>query len=203
MSTHTCCIWAYSQLSALHPVCYRSKSSYPTHVHGMIVKGVLQWPKSLFRNKCKIGWEKQLCRSFCSKMFRNVRKWAKCGFKRVFGSARKLFGFWFLPWQQLMMMRAEVVLAQKLLSVFRCFTNKMVLFGSLKAKQLILVSKIILTDPYVASRDLQGRRKPYKFGVQVVFATCRHSVQFKEIASCKHRWVRFVQCIVENKSCKL
>ena len=50
---------------------------------------------------------------------------------------------------------------------FSCFTNKMVLFGSLKAKQLILVSKIILTDPYVASRDLQGRRKPYKFGVQV------------------------------------
>ena len=51
--------------------------------------------------------------------------------------------------------------------LFRCFTNKMVLFGSLKAKQLTLVSKIILTDPYVASRDLQGRRKPYKFGVQV------------------------------------
>ena len=47
--------------------------------------------------------------------------------------------------------------------------------------------KINLTDPYVASRDLQGRREPYKFGVQVVFAACRHSVQFKEIASCKHR----------------
>ena len=62
---------------------------------------------------------------------------------------------------------AEVMLSQKLLFVFLCFTNKMVLFGSLKAKQLILVSKIILTDPYVASRDLQGRRKPYKFGVQV------------------------------------
>ena len=38
--------------------------------------------------------------------------------------------------------------------------------GSLKAKQLILVSKITLTDPYVTSRDLHGR-KPYKFGVQV------------------------------------
>ena len=68
-----------------------------------------------------------------------------------------------------MMTRAEVIkiLSQKLLFVFRCFTNKMVLFGSLKAKQLILVSKIILTDPYVASRDLQGRRKLYKFVVQV------------------------------------
>ena len=66
-----------------------------------------------------------------------------------------------------MMTRAEVNLSQNLLFVFRCFTNKMVLFGSLKAKQLTLISKIILTDPYVASRDLQGRRKPYKFGVQV------------------------------------
>ena len=66
-----------------------------------------------------------------------------------------------------MMTQAEVILSQKLLFVFRFFTNKMVLFGSLKAKQLILVSKIISTDPYVASRDLQGRKKPYKFGVQV------------------------------------
>ena len=66
-----------------------------------------------------------------------------------------------------MMAWAEVILSQKLLFVFRCFTNKMVLFGLLKAKQLSLVSKIILTDPYVASRDLQGKRKQYKFGVQV------------------------------------
>ena len=34
-------------------------------------------------------------------------------------------------------------------SFFCCFANKLVLFGSLKAKQSILVSKIILTDPYV------------------------------------------------------
>ena len=141
-------------------------------------------------------------------MFRNVWKWAKCGFKRVFGSARKLFGFWFLPWQQLMMTRAEVILSQKLLFVFRCFTNKMVLFGSLKAKQLILVSKIILTDPYVASRDLQGQRKPYKFGVQVSSSRlcsvqALYAVQFREITSCKHRWVKFVQCIAKNKSRKL
>ena len=65
-----------------------------------------------------------------------------------------------------MMAWAEVIMSDKLLFVFRCFTNKMVLFRSLKAKQLILVSKIILTDPYVTSRDLHGR-KPYKFGVQV------------------------------------
>ena len=57
-----------------------------------------------------------------------------------------------------MMAPAEVILSQKLLFVFHCFTNKTVLSASLKAKQLILVSKIILTDPYVASRDLQGRR---------------------------------------------
>ena len=66
-----------------------------------------------------------------------------------------------------MMAWVEVILSEKLLLVFRCFTNKMVLFGSLKAKQLILVSKIILTDPYVTSGDLHGR-KPYKFGVQVL-----------------------------------
>ena len=35
----------------------------------------------------------------------------------------------------------------------------MVLFGSLKAKQLILVSKIILTDPCVASRRHAGQKK--------------------------------------------
>ena len=61
---------------------------------------------------------------------------------------------------------AEIILSEKLLLVFRCFTNKMVLFGFGESKQLILVSKIILTDPYVTFRDLHGR-KPYKFGVQV------------------------------------
>ena len=84
-----------------------------------------------------------------------------------------------------MMAWAEVILFEKLLVVFCCFTNKMVLWGSLKAKQLILVSKIILTDPYVTFGDLHGR-KPYKFRVQVVFAACGHSVQLKEIASHKH-----------------
>ena len=57
-----------------------------------------------------------------------------------------------------MMAWAEVILSEKLLLVFLCFTNKMVLLGSLKARQLILVSKIILTDPYVTSRDLHGRK---------------------------------------------
>ena len=69
-------------------------------------------------------------------MFRNARKWAKCGFKWVFGSARKSFGFWYLPWQQLMMAWAEVILSDKLLLVFRCFTNKMVLFGFAKSKAI-------------------------------------------------------------------
>ena len=112
--------------------------------------------------------ENEFVTHFVQKCLENAQKWAKCGFKWVFGSARKSFGFWYLPWQQLMMAWAEVIMSEKLLLVFRCFTNKMVLFwvNSLKAKQLILVSKIILTDPYVTSRDLHGR-KPYKFGVQV------------------------------------
>ena len=59
-----------------------------------------------------------------------------------------------------MMARAEVISSEKMLPVFHCFTNKLVLFGSLKAMQSVLVSKIFLTDPYVTSRDLQGR-KPY------------------------------------------
>ena len=48
----------------------------------------------------------------------------------------------------------------ELLLVFRCFTNNMVIFGLLKAKakRSILVSKIVLTDPYVTSRDLQDRK---------------------------------------------
>ena len=67
-----------------------------------------------------------------------------------------------------MMTWAEVILSEKLLLVFRCFINEIYwcFWGSLKAKQLILVSKIILTDLYVTFRDLHGR-KPYKFGVQV------------------------------------
>ena len=51
-------------------------------------------------------------------------------------------------------------------SFFVVLQTKWCFLSSLKAKQLILVSKIILTDPYVTSRDLHGR-KPYKFGVQV------------------------------------
>ena len=59
-----------------------------------------------------------------------------------------------------MMARAKVILSEKMLLVFRCFTNKLVLFGSVKAKQSVLVSKIILTDPYETSRELQGKN-PY------------------------------------------
>ena len=53
-----------------------------------------------------------------------------------------------------MMAWAKVIISDKLLLIFRCFTKKWCFLGSLKAKQLILVSKVILTDPYVTSRDL-------------------------------------------------
>ena len=65
-----------------------------------------------------------------------------------------------------MMARAEVILSEKLLLVFSLFYKQMVLLGFDKSKAIILVPKIILTDPYVTSRDLHGR-KPYKFGIQV------------------------------------
>ena len=83
-----------------------------------------------------------------------------------------------------MMAWAEVILTS-CCSFFVVLQTKWCFLGSLKAKQLILVLKIILTDPYVTSKDLHGR-KPYKFGVQVVFAACGHLVQLKEIASRKH-----------------
>ena len=80
-------------------------------------------------------------------------------------------------------------MSEKLLLVFHCFTNKMVLFGFVKSKTINFSSKIILTDPYVASRDLHGR-KPYKFGVQVsssrLCSMRALAVQLKEIASRKH-----------------
>ena len=47
-------------------------------------------------------------------------------------------------------------------SFFVVLQTKWCFLGSLKAKQLILFSKIILTDPYVTSGDLHGK-KPYKF----------------------------------------
>ena len=97
-------------------------------------------------------------------MFRNVRKRPKCGFKWVFRSARKPLGnpsnfdtchdgvggsnsVW------------EVVAR---FSLF--YKQNGAFWVRWKAKKLILVSKIILTDPYVTSRDLHGR-KLYKIGV--------------------------------------
>ena len=65
-----------------------------------------------------------------------------------------------------MMAWAEVILSEKLLPIFLVLQTKWCFLGLLKAKQLILVSKIIFTDPYVTSRDLHGR-KPYKFVVRV------------------------------------
>ena len=103
-------------------------------------------------------------------MFRNARKWAKCGFKWVFGSTRKPLGnrsafgtchdnsWWWRGGKQFCL--------RSCCSFFVVLQTKWWFLGSLKATQLILVSKIILTDPYVTSRDLHGR-KPYKFGVQV------------------------------------
>ena len=87
-----------------------------------------------------------------------------------------------------MMAWAEVILSEKLLLVFIVLQTKWCFGGLLKAKQLILVSKIILTDPYVTSKDLHGR-KPYKFGIQVSsrhLCSMRALVSTQKIASRKH-----------------
>ena len=57
-----------------------------------------------------------------------------------------------------MMTRAEVILSQKLF-VFRCFTNKMVLFGSLKAKQLIFFFKDYFDRSICSFQRLAGQKK--------------------------------------------
>ena len=64
------------------------------------------------------------------------KMWFKMSLRKRSETARKSFGFWYLPWQQLMMAWSEVVLSEKLLLVFRCFTNKMVLFGFAKSKAI-------------------------------------------------------------------
>ena len=68
--------------------------------------------------------------------------------------------------------------------------------GSLKAKQLILVSKIILTDPYVTSRDLHGR-KLYKFRVQVSLS---HLCSTRTLSSTQRN--RFTQTLL-SKVCSM
>ena len=84
-----------------------------------------------------------MCHSFCSKMFRNAQKWAKCGFKWVFGSTRKPLGNCseIIRILVLAMTTAddgvgEVIMSEKLLLVFHCFTNNMVLFGFAKSKAI-------------------------------------------------------------------
>ena len=83
-------------------------------------------------------------------------KMSKMWFKMTFVSSKVLRNCLEIVW----ILVLAIILSEKLLLIFCCFTNKMVLSGLLKAKQLILVSKIILIDPYVTSRDLQ-HSKPY------------------------------------------
>ena len=61
---------------------------------------------------------------------------------------------------------AEVIISDKLLLVFRCFTNKMVLLGFATSKAINFSFKDYFDRSICNFRDLHGR-KPYKFGVQV------------------------------------
>ena len=51
--------------------------------------------------------------------------------------------------------------------VVACFSLFYKQKGAFWFAKIFKLSKIILTDPYVTSGDLHGR-KPYKFGVQVL-----------------------------------
>ena len=65
-----------------------------------------------------------------------------------------------------MMAWAEVILSDKLLLVFRCFTNKMVLWGFAKSKAINFNFKDYF-DRSICNFQRLASRKPYKFGVQV------------------------------------
>ena len=86
---------------------------------------------------------------------------------------------------------AEVILSEKLLLVFCCFTNKMVLFGFAKSKAMNFSFKdyfdrsICNFQRFARQKTIQIRSSS-KFKSEVFFAACGHSVQLKEIASRKH-----------------
>ena len=90
-----------------------------------------------------------------------------------------------------MMAWAELILSEKLLLVFHCFTNKMVLFGFAKSKAINFSFKdyfdrsVCNFQRFARQKTIQIRSSS-KFKSEVVFAACEHSVQFKEIASRKH-----------------
>ena len=91
-----------------------------------------------------------------------------------------------------MMAWAEVILSEKLLLVFRCFTYKMVLFGFAKSKAIYFCFKDYF-DRSICNFQRPARQKTIQIQssrkfkeVQVVFAACRHSVQLKEVAPRKH-----------------
>ena len=90
-----------------------------------------------------------------------------------------------------MMAWAEVILSEKLLLVFRCFTNKMVLFGFAKSKAINFSFKdyfdrsICNFQRFAWQKTIQIRSSS-KFKSEVFFAACGHLVQLKEIDSRKH-----------------
>ena len=89
-----------------------------------------------------------------------------------------------------MMAWAEVIPPEKLLLVFRCFTNKMVLFGFAKSKAINFSFKDYF-DRSICNFQRLARQKTIQIRSSSKFKSslqhaAGHSVQLKEIASRKH-----------------
>ena len=89
-----------------------------------------------------------------------------------------------------MMAWAKVILSHKLLLIFRCFTNKMVLLGFPKSKAINFSFKDYF-DRFICNFPQRlARQKTIQIQSSSKFksslSACGHSVQLKEIASRKH-----------------
>ena len=82
------------------------------------------------------------------------------------GNRSGIVRIWYLPCQQLMMERAEVILSEKLLLVFRYFSNKMVFFWFVKSKAISFSFQDYFDRSICNFWRLAGQ-KPYQFEVQV------------------------------------
>ena len=116
---------------------------------------------------------------------------------------RKSFGFWYLPWQQLMMAWAEVILSDKLLLVFRCFTNKMVLFGFTKSKAINFSFKdyfdrsICNFQRLARQKTIQIRSSSRLCSMQALGSTQRNRFTQKSLSKvCSMYWEKYKSQIV-------
>ena len=102
----------------------------------LFLKGYCSGQSHFLEIDAKLAEENEFVTHFVQKCLETRKNEQNVVFRKRSETARKSFWFWYLPGQQLMMAWAEVILPDKLLLVFRCFTNKMVLFWFAKSKAI-------------------------------------------------------------------